>query len=122
MWQYQMMADWMIEYKLMINFHGSGEADGRGRTWPNFMTAEGIMGMEHYQWSKLPTPSITVRCRLPEMLRGRWIINPPLFQHKEQEHHHGPSAGPAGSLDSGLTNYALALRYMEGWKGTDFLR
>ena len=27
---------------------------GEGRTWPNFMTAEGIMGMEHYQWSDLP--------------------------------------------------------------------
>ena len=25
-------------------------------------------------------------------------------------------------FDSGLTNYALALRFMEGWKGTDFLR
>lgn len=25
-------------------------------------------------------------------------------------------------LIPGITNYALALRYMEGWKGTEFLR
>lgn len=54
MWQYNMLADLMIQYKLMINFHGSVKPMGEGRTWPNFMTAEGIMGMEHYQWSDLP--------------------------------------------------------------------
>ena len=35
----------MIKNKLMINFHGSVKPMGEGRTWPNFMTAEGIMGM-----------------------------------------------------------------------------
>lgn len=34
-------------HRLMINFHGANKPAGQSRTWPNEMTREGIMGLEH---------------------------------------------------------------------------
>lgn len=123
MWQYQMMADLMIEYKLMINFHGSVKPMGEGRTWPNFMTAEGIMGMEHYQWSNLPDSVHNCTVPFTRNVAGPMDYTPTAFSNmKNKNTTMGHQLALPVVFDSGLTNYALALRYMEGWKGTDFLR
>jgi alpha-glucosidase len=34
------------KHQLMINFHGANKPAGEERTWPNWMTREGIFGME----------------------------------------------------------------------------
>ncbi len=123
MWQYNMMADLMIEHRLMINFHGSVKPMGEGRTWPNFMTAEGIMGMEHYQWSNLPDSVHNCTVPFTRNVAGPMDYTPTAFSNRENRNTTmGHQLALPVVFDSGLTNYALALRYMEGWKGTDFLR
>lgn len=123
MWQYNMLAELMKEYKLMINFHGSVKPMGEGRTWPHFMTAEGIMGMEHYQWSDMPDAIHNCTVPFTRNVAGPMDYTPTAFSNLENKNttmaHQ--MALPV-VFDSGITNYALALRYMEGWKGTDFLR
>lgn len=123
MWQYNMIADLMIENKLMINFHGSVKPMGEGRTWPNFMTAEGIMGMEHYQWSDMPNSLHNCTVPFTRNVAGPMDYTPTAFSNlKNRNTTMGHQLALPVVFDSGLTNYALALRFMEGWKGTDFLR
>jgi len=40
--------------QLMVNFHGACKPTGRSRHWPNEMTREGVRGLEHNMWGKLP--------------------------------------------------------------------
>ena len=123
MWQYQMMAELMIKNKLMINFHGSVKPMGEGRTWPNFMTAEGIMGMEHYQWSNLPDSVHNCTVPFTRNVAGPMDYTPTAFSNRSNRNTTmGHQLALPVVFDSGITNYALALRYMEGWKGTEFLR
>lgn len=123
MWQYNMMADLMKEYKLMINFHGSVKPMGEGRTWPHFMTAEGIMGLEHYQWSNLPNAVHNCTVPFTRNVAGPMDYTPTGFSNlKNRNTTMGHQMALPVVFDSGITNYALALRYIEGWKGTDFLR
>ncbi|MFR6327526.1 MAG: glycoside hydrolase family 97 catalytic domain-containing protein [Eisenbergiella sp.] len=78
MWQYNMLADLMIQYKLMINFHGSvkpvGEED----------LAELHDGGRHYGYKitsgvSCRIPFITVPFPLQEMWRALWTIPPRHF-------------------------------------------
>ena len=41
-------------HKLMVNIHGVWKPTGEVRTWPNEVTREGILGMEHALWSDIP--------------------------------------------------------------------
>ena len=122
MWQYHMLADLMKKYKLMINFHGSVKPMGEGRTWPHFMTAEGIMGLEHYQWSD--QPDAVHNCTVPftRNVAGPMDYTPTAFSNANRNTTMGHQMALPVVFDSGVTNYALALRFMEGWKGTGFLR
>lgn len=123
MWQYNMLADMMKEYKLMINFHGSVKPMGEGRTWPHFMTAEGIMGLEHYQWSDMPNAIHNCTVPFTRNVAGPMDYTPTAFSNLSNRNTTmGHQMALPVVFDSGVTNYALALRFMEGWKGTDFLR
>lgn len=123
MWQYQMMAELMIRYKLMINFHGCVKPMGEGRTWPNFITAEGIMGLEHYQWSDMPDSRHNCTVPFTRNVAGPMDYTPTAFSNlKNRNTTMGHQMALPVVFDSGLTNYSLALRYIEGWRGTDFLR
>lgn len=43
---YQSCLEIAARHKVMINFHGANKPAGEERTWPNWMTREGIFGME----------------------------------------------------------------------------
>jgi|GEM_PF-280419 len=46
-----------MEFKLMVNFHGSTLPRGWHRTFPNFMTTEAVRGAEHYKFNSSTAPS-----------------------------------------------------------------
>lgn len=48
---------------LLVNFHGDQAPRGQDRTWPNFLTREGVRGAEYYKFGPYPTP--TYNCTLP---------------------------------------------------------
>lgn len=44
---YRSCLEISARYKVMINFHGAYKPAGEERTWPNWLTREAILGMEH---------------------------------------------------------------------------
>jgi alpha-glucosidase len=44
------------KYKLFVNFHGAYKPTGLARTWPNYITQEGVLGNEY---NKLPGKKVT---------------------------------------------------------------
>ncbi len=42
------------EYELTINYHGAPKPRGEERTYPNQVSREGVVGMEHNKWETIP--------------------------------------------------------------------
>lgn len=122
MWQYEMIAKIMTEYHLMINFHGATKCMGEGRTWPNLMTAEGVMGLEHYKWSGLPNSEHNCTLPFTRNVVGPMDYTPTGFSNKNRNTTLGHQMALPVVFESGATNIAASVYYLEAWKGTDFLR
>ena len=122
MWQYEMIADIMTEHGLMINFHGATKCMGEGRTWPNLMTAEGVLGLEHYKWSALP--DARHNCTLPftRNVVGPMDYTPTGFSNKNRNTTLGHQMALSVVYESGASHIAASIYYLEAWRGTDFLR
>jgi len=58
------------EHRLMVNLHGAYPPDGLARTYPNYMTQEGVMGAEYNKWSKRVTATHNVTLPFTRMLLG----------------------------------------------------
>ena len=121
--QYQMMAEIMKEEKLMINFHGSTKPMGEGRTWPHFVTAEGIMGMEYYKWSD-DKPNAEHNCTVPFIRNaaGPMDYTPTGFINENRNTSMAHQMALPAVFESGCTHYSASIFHLEPWKGTDFLR
>jgi alpha-glucosidase len=65
--------------RLMVNFHGAYKPTGIRVTYPNFMTREGILGLEHSKWSNKPTPQHNVTIPFTRMLAGPMDYTPGAF-------------------------------------------
>ncbi len=121
-WQYQMMADIMKVQKLMINFHGSTKPMGEGRTWPHFMTAEGIMGLEHYKWSNMPNAEHNCTVPFIRNAAGPMDYTPVGFSNKNRNTSLAHQIALAAVFDSGCQHYSASIFHLEPWEGTNFLR
>ncbi len=81
---------------LLVNMHGSYMPTGISRTYPNFMTREGVMGNEHNKWSKKITPEHTTTLPFTRMLLGHMDFTPGGFLQQTQESFRVPqNQGPA---------------------------
>lgn len=121
-WQYNMMAGIMKEQKLMINFHGSTKPMGEGRTWPHFMTAEGIMGLEHYKWSDMPSAGHNCTVPFIRNAAGPMDYTPVGFSNKNRNTSLAHQMALAAVFDSGCQHYSASIFHLEPWEGTNFLR
>ncbi len=65
--------------RLMVNFHGAYKPTGIRVTYPNFMTREGVLGLEHSKWSNKPTPQHDVTIPFTRMLAGPMDYTPGAF-------------------------------------------
>ena len=65
-----------FEHHLLIDFHGSYKPDGIIRTWPNAVTREGVMGMEHNKWSRDITPDHELTLPFIRMVAGPMDFTP----------------------------------------------
>ena len=65
--------------RLMVNFHGAYKPTGIRVTYPNFMTREGVLGLEHSKWSNKPTPQHNVTIPFTRMLAGPMDYTPGAF-------------------------------------------
>jgi alpha-glucosidase len=72
---------WMVNYyervareaakrRLLVDFHGAYKPTGLYRTWPNVITSEGVVGLEHSKWSANASPDNAVTFPFLRMLAG----------------------------------------------------
>ena len=72
---------WMVNYyervareaarrRMVVDFHGAYKPTGLYRTYPNVLTSEGILGLEHNKWGTDATPDHDVTFPFIRMLAG----------------------------------------------------
>lgn len=73
----QQMVDWYhrllsqaAQHRLMVNLHGAFHPTGLTRTYPNFITQEGVLGAENNKWSSRITAGHNVTLAYTRMLLG----------------------------------------------------
>ncbi len=67
---YQKVIDMAAKYHIMINAHEPIKDTGLRRTYPNFMTREGVRGQEWEAWSEGLEPEHPVEVAFTRMLSG----------------------------------------------------
>lgn len=63
-------------HHLMVDLHGAYPPDGLARTYPNFLTQEGVMGAEYNKWSSRVTATHNVTLPFTRMLLGPMDYTP----------------------------------------------
>lgn len=84
----QWMVNWFTRvlgtaarHKLMVDFHGAYPPRGLTRTWPNYMTQEGVMGAEYNKWSARVTARHNVMLAYTRGLLGPMDYTPGGFRN-----------------------------------------
>jgi alpha-glucosidase len=84
----QWMVNWYAKllgaaarHKLMVDLHGAYPPRGLTRTWPNFMTQEGVMGAEYNKWSRRVTSRHNVTLAYTRGLLGPMDYTPGGFRN-----------------------------------------
>ncbi len=78
---------WMVNYyykvakeaakrKLLVDFHGAYKPTGLYRTFPNVITSEGVLGLEHSKWSENANPNMAVTLPFIRMFVGPMDYTP----------------------------------------------
>ena len=70
------------EHKLMVDMHGAYPPAGLNRTYPNYLTQEGIMGAEYNKWSRRVTATHNVSLAYTRMLLGPVDYTPGGFRNR----------------------------------------
>lgn len=70
------------KHKLLVDMHGAYPPDGLNRTYPNYLTQEGIMGAEYNKWSRRVTARHNVSLAYTRMLLGPLDYTPGGFRNK----------------------------------------
>jgi alpha-glucosidase len=69
------------EHKMVINFHGAYMPTGIDRTYPNFLTREGVLGNEYNKWSTRVTATHCLNLPFTRGLGGQMDFTPGGFLH-----------------------------------------
>lgn len=84
----QEMVDWyhkVLEkaaaHNLMVNLHGAYPPNGLNRTWPNYITQEGVLGAENNKWSARITATHNVTLPFTRMILGPMDYTPGGFRN-----------------------------------------
>jgi alpha-glucosidase len=82
------------EHQLMLDLHGAYRPTGLNRTWPNFLTQEGVLGAEYNKWSRRITPTHNLTLPFTRMLLGPMDYTPGGFRNMTPEQFQVSFAGP----------------------------
>jgi len=69
-------------HKLLVDMHGAYPPAGLNRTYPNYLTQEGVMGAEYNKWSRRVTATHNVSLAYTRMLLGPLDYTPGGFRNK----------------------------------------
>ena len=83
----QEMVDWFhkvltkaAEHHLMVDLHGAYPPNGLNRTYPNYITQEGVLGAENNKWSARITATHNVTLPFTRMILGPMDYTPGGFR------------------------------------------
>lgn len=74
------------EHHLLVDLHGAYHPTGLNRTWPNFITQEGVLGAEYNKWSARTTARHNVTLPYTRMILGPLDYTPGGFRNVKPEH------------------------------------
>lgn len=69
------------DHELLVDMHGAYPPTGLNRTWPNYITQEGVMGAEYNKWSRRVTATHNVSLAYTRMLLGPLDYTPGGFRN-----------------------------------------
>ncbi|MBN1302454.1 MAG: glycoside hydrolase family 97 protein [Melioribacteraceae bacterium] len=73
---YELISEETARRKMLVDFHGAFKPSGLMRPYPNFITNEGVKGLEHAKWSTDITPEHTLILPFTRMLAGPMDFTP----------------------------------------------
>jgi len=91
----QPMVDWYWKVAeeaarrhLLVDFHGAYKPTGLRRAYPNVLTREGVLGLEHSKWSREPTPNHNVTLPFIRMVAGPMDYTPGAMRNAQDQRFH----------------------------------
>lgn len=82
---YHRLLDAAAANQLMVNLHGAFPPRGLNRTYPHFLTQEGVFGAEYNKWTYRVTARHNVNLALTRMLLGPMDYTPGGFRNRTPE-------------------------------------
>ncbi|UDF04190.1 glycoside hydrolase family 97 protein [Asticcacaulis sp. AND118] len=78
---YHRLLSKAADHRLMVDLHGAFPPAGLTRTYPNYMTQEGVLGAENNKWSRRITAKHNVTLAFTRGLLGPMDYTPGGFRH-----------------------------------------
>ncbi len=85
---YWKVAEEAAKRHLLVDFHGAYKPAGLRRAFPNVVTREGVLGLEHSKWSEQPTPEHNVTLPFIRMLAGPMDYTPGAMLNAQEKNFH----------------------------------
>ena len=85
---YWRVARAAAEHRLLVDFHGAYKPTGLRRAYPNVLTREGVLGLEHSKWSPHPSPEHNVTLPFTRMLAGPMDYTPGAMINAQERQFH----------------------------------
>lgn len=82
---YERVAKETAKRKMLVDFHGAYKPTGMERKYPNVITREGVMGLEHNKWSKDETPGHNLDLPFIRMVAGPMDFTPGAMINNQQK-------------------------------------
>jgi alpha-glucosidase len=70
---------------LLVDFHGAYKPTGLRRAYPNVITREGVLGLEHSKWDPQPTPKHNVTLPYIRMVAGPMDYTPGAMRNAQDQ-------------------------------------
>lgn len=82
---YHKLLSMTAKYHIMVDLHGAYPPNGLVRTYPHYLTQEGVLGAEYNKWSSRITATHNVTLPFTRMILGPIDYTPGGFRHASPE-------------------------------------
>ena len=80
--------------KMLVDFHGGSKPAGLLRTWPNVLSHESVLGLEHSKWGRDANPELVTLQPFIRMVVGPMDYTPGAMVNKSREQFQSVHAAP----------------------------
>ncbi|MFS0772380.1 glycoside hydrolase family 97 protein [Sphingomonas sp. 1P08PE] len=91
---YHRLAAATARHHLLLDLHGATHPWGMTRTWPHFLTQEGVLGAEYNKWTARITARHNVTLAYTRMLAGPMDYTPGAYRNRTPETFAITATGP----------------------------